>query len=117
MSKFKTKRAYEPPGPDDGVRILVDRIWPRGLSKDKLRIDYWAKDIAPSTSLRKWYKHDPEKWDEFKQRYFDELNSNLSAVDTLMNQIEVEVVTLVYASKEKKLNNANALIDYLKTHS
>ena len=66
------KRAYEPPGPDDGLRVLVDRLWPRGVSKDTARIDWWFKDIAPSSSLRKWFGHDPLKWDEFRKRYFQE---------------------------------------------
>lgn len=82
--KIKVKRAYEPAAEDDGARILVDRFWPCGISKEELRIDYWAKDVAPSNELRKWYGHDPEKWEEFRERYFAELRANPDGVRELI---------------------------------
>ena len=111
---IKIKRVYESVAKSDGTRILVDRLWPRGLSKEKAKIDYWAKDIAPSNELRKWYQHDPEKWGEFKKRYFIELNSNKAAMEQLLSQISNNT-TFVYSSKETKLNNAHALKEYLST--
>ena len=114
MTTFNTKRVYEIANADDGIRILVDRLWPRGLSKEKLDIDYWAKDVAPSHELRKWYQHDHDKWLEFKQRYFEELNNNDIAVNALKDQIKALNVTFLYASKEQVFNNAHALIEYLE---
>jgi uncharacterized protein YeaO (DUF488 family) len=81
--KIKLKRAYDKPAESDGYRILVDRIWPRGVSKEDLGIDVWLKEIAPSTSLRKWFGHDPEKWNEFKKRYFEELKQNKDLTDKI----------------------------------
>lgn len=112
---IKLKSAYEPAAEDDGLRILVDRLWPRGISKERLGAEYWAKDIAPSNELRKWYAHDPEKWDEFRERYAAELDANPDGVQVLRSHLKAPVVTFVYSSKEHHLNNAVALRDYLKT--
>ena len=107
---IKVKRVYDPIEKDDGVRILVDRIWPRGIKKDK--IDIWLKDIAPSNELRKWHNHDLNKWEEFKRRYFDELDKN-SKINELLQLIgKNENITLLYASKSP-YNNAIALKEYI----
>lgn len=112
--KFTVKRVYNNPAKKDGLRILVDRLWPRGLSKEKARIDYWPKDIAPSNELRKWYGHDPDKWKEFRQRYFRELDENAGAVSELLETIGNKPATLVFGSKEVEFNNAVALKEYLE---
>jgi len=111
---IQTKRIYERPGKADGVRILVDRIWPRGVSKEKANIAYWAKDIAPSNELRKWYRHDHEKWDEFRNRYFEELDQNTDGIKELLKHFRGETVTFVFSSKELNLNNAAALKAYIE---
>ena len=108
------KRAYEPPGPEDGFRVLVDRLWPRGVSKDAARIDWWFKEIAPSPSLRKWFGHDPLKWDEFRKRYFQELDQNPEAVGQLVEHLHRGPVTLVYGAKDKAHSHALALKTYLE---
>ena len=101
----------------DGLRILVDKLWPRGLSKDKANIQFWAKNVAPSNEIRKWYNHDPVKWEEFKERYFSELNSNSEAIKELKNYIQTEsVVTFLFSTKELKLNNAVALKEYVERY-
>ncbi len=110
-----TKRIYDEPGPSDGRRILIDRLWPRGISKEAAHIDFWAKMVAPSKELRRWYRHDPAKWDEFRDRYFAELDSNLEAVAELRAQLGPRPATLVFSSKEENLNNATALREYLAT--
>ncbi len=107
--KIKIKRVYEKPGKEDGKRILVDRLWPRGLTKEKAGIDLWLKEIAPSTELRKWFGHDPEKWKEFKKRYSDELNKNEEQVSLLKEQLKKGSVTLVYGAKDKEYNEAIVL--------
>jgi len=112
-----TKRVYERPDPADGRRILVDRLWPRGLSKALARVDYWAKDAAPSTRLRQWYKHDPAKWDEFRSRYFAELDAQPAVLADLCAHLPKGRVTLLYSSKEERLNNATALQEYLNGRS
>ena len=111
---IKVKRAYEPVAAGDGSRILVDRLWPRGITKVKLEIVYWAKSVSPSNELRKWYGHDPEKWDEFRKRYFRELDANAEGVQELMEHLKPGAVTLLYSSKEHEINNAVALRDYLQ---
>lgn len=108
------KRVYEQPSPDDGVRILVDRLWPRGLSKEKARVDLWAREIAPSDGLRKWYGHEPEKWDEFRRRYFAELEGADEALETVLERVREGTVTFVYSSRETELNNAAALREYVE---
>jgi len=110
---IKTKRAYDPASADDGKRILVDRLWPRGLTKEKARIDEWLKDIAPSTELRKWYSHDPDKWEEFKKRYKNEIKDKKIILDELKAESRKKTITLVFSSREPELNNAAALKEFL----
>lgn len=112
--RIQTKRVYEPARESDGRRILVDRLWPRGLSKAAARIDYWAKAIAPSTKLRQWYGHDPAKWKEFRRRYFAELEANPEGIDELRRELRKGAVTFLYSSREERLNNATALQEYLQ---
>jgi uncharacterized protein YeaO (DUF488 family) len=112
--KLRTKRVYDPPKTEDGRRILVDRLWARGLSKETARIDFWAKAVAPSTTLRKWYGHDPDKWNEFRRRYFAELDANAAGVAELRAHLGKGTVTLLFSSKEARLNNASALREYLE---
>ena len=112
MASIKIKRAYEPPSLKDGVRILVDRLWPRGLRKDAASLDLWSKDIAPTTSLRKWFDHRADRFSEFKQRYRDELKSN-PAVAELLRQIGRRNATLVYAAHDPAVNHAVVLADFL----
>jgi len=109
----RTKRVYDPPARSDGRRILVDRLWPRGLTKGKAGVDFWARAIAPSNELRKWYQHTPEKWPEFRRRYFAELDANPAGVAELRAQLGTGPVTLLFGSKETQLNNAAALVEYL----
>ena len=113
---IKTKRIYEEPNAKDRFRILVDRLWPRGVSKENADIDLWLKEIAPSDKLRKWFSHDPLKWKEFKKKYNDELKNKLELLDKI-HRIEKEekVITLVYATKDEKYNNAIALRSFLTT--
>lgn len=111
--RVRTKRIYDSPEPSDGQRILVDRLWPRGLSKVSAQIDYWARALAPSTRLRQWYRHDPVKWKEFRRRYFAELDANPAAVADLRSHLGKGTVTFLYSSKEERLNNATALREYL----
>jgi uncharacterized protein YeaO (DUF488 family) len=113
-TKIGIKRVYDEPAPGDGKRILVDRLWPRGLTKEKAKIDYWAKDISPSNELRKWYGHEPAKWDEFKKRYFAELGKNSLAVEALIEAMGKGPVSFVYSSTERTINNAEALKLYLE---
>jgi uncharacterized protein YeaO (DUF488 family) len=111
------KRAYEKPSPQDGKRILVERLWPRGLRKEEANIDQWPKEIAPSTELRKWYSHDPNKWSEFKRRYWLELETKKDAIKQLSIEAKKGNVTFVFGSKEEKLNNAVALKEYIEFYS
>jgi len=108
------KRVYDKPEAGDGRRVLVDRLWPRGLSKQAARIDLWAKSISPSNELRRWYGHDPDKWNEFRARYFQELEANPKDVEELREMISGRKVTFLFGSKEERLNNAVALKDYLE---
>jgi uncharacterized protein YeaO (DUF488 family) len=103
------KRIYEPPAKQDGYRILVDRLWPRGLTKQKAAIDLWLKEIAPSTELRKWFGHDPGKWEEFQQKYLKELKENKEAVAVLKDHLKKETVTLLYAAKDEEHNEARVI--------
>lgn len=107
------KRVYEKPGKEDGKRILVDRLWPRGLTKERASIDLWLKEIAPSTELRKWFGHDPEKWKEFQKRYHLELKNNESQVSLLREQLKKGTVTLVYGAKDEEHNEALVLTEWL----
>lgn len=110
---MKIKRVYEKPEPEDGTRILVDRLWPRGLTKEKAQIDIWLKNIAPTTELRKWFGHDPEKWEEFKKRYLTELKNNDEQVSILKDEIKKGPVTLIYGAKDEEHNEALFLKNYL----
>jgi uncharacterized protein YeaO (DUF488 family) len=112
MASIKIKRAYEPPSPKDGRRILVDRLWPRGLRKDAASLDLWSKDIAPTTSLRTWFDHRGDRFSEFKQRYRDELKSN-PAVTEVLRQIGRRNATLVYAAHDPAVNHAVVLAEFL----
>lgn len=108
------ERIYRNPKGDGSFRILIDRLWPRGLSKDKVKIDLWQKDIAPSDSLRKWFGHDEKKWNEFKRRYFKELDKNSDSVNVILNKTKEGSITLLYGAKEERFNNAVALKEYLE---
>jgi uncharacterized protein YeaO (DUF488 family) len=112
---IRIKRVYEPAEPKDGTRILVDRLWPRGIGTKELRLDSWYKGVAPSSQLRKWFSHDPTRWDEFRRRYFAELDSNLSAWSSLADLARSGNVTLLYSAKDEEHNNAEALRDYLES--
>ena len=110
----RLKRVYEAPSPRDGARVLVDRLWPRGLSKAKAKIDRWMKEIAPSDGLRKWFGHDPAKWGEFRKRYRAELKSNRERVDELARFARRGSVTLLYAAHDEEHNNAAVLLEFLR---
>jgi uncharacterized protein YeaO (DUF488 family) len=110
---FQLKRAYEPASPGDGCRVLVERLWPRGVSKSRAAIDAWLKEIAPSTELRKWYGHDPARWNEFRRRYWEELRSRAEAVDELREKERAGKVTLVYATHDQEHSGAQALVEFL----
>ena len=112
---IRVKRVYEEPEEADGRRILVDRLWARGLSKEKAKVDLWVKEIAPSTELRRWYGHDPKKWAEFKGRYAAELEANPDQVDKILQEVQTGSVTFLYSSKEERLNNAVALKEYIES--
>ena len=111
----KLKRVYLKPEKSDGCRVLVDRLWPRGLTKSKAKVDHWLRDIAPSNELRKWYGHDPKRWPEFKRRYRAELKGEKDAVKDLRVLLrQHRSLTFLFSSKEEKLNNATALKAYLR---
>jgi len=112
--RIRVKRVYEPATPSDGYRVLVDRIWPRGLSKAKARVDLWLKEMAPSTELRKWFKHDPAKWAGFQTKYRRELRAHQAALSPLRERAKSEVVTLVFGARDEEHNNAVALKQYLE---
>jgi len=111
---INVKRVYDPPSRKDGKRILVDRLWPRGLRKEDARIVAWVREVSPSTELRLWYGHDPAKWGEFKTRYFAELRGEQEAVESILSAARRDTVTLLYSSKEERYNNAVALKGYLE---
>lgn len=113
---IKVKRVYEPPDRRDGLRVLVDRLWPRGLSKDAAAVDRWMKRIAPSAALRKWFAHDPAKWEAFCARYTGELDRKPGEVAALRAWARTRTVTLVYGAKDTLHNNAVALKRYLDSH-
>ena len=112
MKSIKIKRVYEAPDPSDGKRILIDRLWPRGLTKEKADVDLWLKEIAPSTELRKWFGHDPEKWEEFKKKYRAELRENNGQVQLLKDEMDKGDVTLVYGAKDEEHNDAVVIQEY-----
>ncbi len=110
------KRAYDPAEPSDGARFLIERLWPRGIKKTSLPIEAWLKEAGPSTELRKWFSHDPAKWDEFRQRYFEELRANPDAWKPILQAARRGTVTLIYSSHDTEHNNAVALQDFLNRH-
>jgi len=111
---IQVKRAYEPAGKSDGARLLVDRVWPRGRKKEQLQLVAWSKEVAPSTELRKWFQHDRAKWDEFRKRYFRELEKNPNAWQPLLTRAKRERITLVYSAHDPEHNNAVALKEFLE---
>lgn len=110
---IKLKRIYEEQARGDGKRVLVDRLWPRGVSKEKADLDLWLKEIAPSTELRKWFNHDPKKWAEFKKRYTQELKANKEAVSEIKKITSAKNVTLLYGAKDQEHNEAVVLKEFL----
>jgi len=117
LDLIKVKRVYDEPAESDGFRVLVDRLWPSGLSKDKARVDLWLRDIALSNELRKCFAHDPKKWDEFKRRYFEELNDKKKLIESILNKARKGVVSLLYGIKEDRFNNAIALGEYIENRT
>lgn len=107
--KINIKRVYEKPDKKDGMRILVDRLWPRGLTKEKAEVDLWLKEIAPSAELRKWFGHDPAKWEDFQKQYKQELKKNHEQVLLLKKQLKKGIVTLLYGAKDQEHNEALVL--------
>jgi uncharacterized protein YeaO (DUF488 family) len=114
---IRIRRAYQPPQRGDGYRVLVDRIWPRGASKDDLELDEWRKEIAPSTRLRKWFGHDPKRWTGFQERYFAELEQKQDAVRELVKRARQGRITLVYGARDPDHNQAVALSVYLRARA
>jgi uncharacterized protein YeaO (DUF488 family) len=112
---IRLRRVYEPADENDGTQVLVDRLWPRGIGKEQLKIYSWNKDAAPSTQLRKWFNHDPAKWDEFRKRYFAELDNNSVAWRPIIDLARSGNVTLLYSAKDEEHNNARVLRDYLES--
>lgn len=112
---IRLRRVYEKPSPDDGVRFLVERLWPRGIRKEDLPMDAWAKEAGPSTELRKWFAHDPAKWDEFRRRYAAELDTRPEAWEPVLEAAAAGTVTLLYSSHDAEHNNAVALQHYLES--
>jgi uncharacterized protein YeaO (DUF488 family) len=112
--QIRLKRVYEEPGSRDGCRVLVDRLWPRGLNKESAKIDLWLKEIAPSAELRKWFGHDPAKWEEFRKRYFAELDEREEILEELWSKAGDGRMTLVYGARDEEHNNAVALKQFLE---
>lgn len=110
---IQTKRIYDEPEKKDGFRILVDRLWPRGLSKDRAHLDLWLREVAPSDALRKWFGHDQARWDEFKRRYFKELADKKEAIESIALKASQGSVTLLYGAKDEECNNAVALQEFI----
>ena len=111
---IRLKRAYEQPSPKDGQRILVERLWPRGLTKVRAALDLWVKDLAPSPELRKWFARDPAKWEQFQQRYWKELKEKQEPVELLRRKAKIGTVTLIYAARDDEHNGALALKKFLE---
>ncbi|HEY3421481.1 MAG TPA: DUF488 domain-containing protein [Methanomassiliicoccales archaeon] len=107
------KRVYEPSSPDDGTRVLVDRLWPRGVSKSKAAVDVWLKEVAPSPDLRKWFSHEDAKWDEFRERYWKELEANPANVQKLKDMADKGKITLIFSTRDEVRNSAAILRDFL----
>jgi uncharacterized protein YeaO (DUF488 family) len=119
MKKIHLKRVYETASKEDGIRILVDRLWPRGMKKEEMKFDAWLKDVSPSPALRTWYSHDPAKWEEFQKRYTAELQENPAAWQPIVKALETGPVTLLYAAHDTEHSHALCLKNYLdsKIHS
>ena len=114
MGILKIKRIYDEPVKDDGVRIFVDRLWARGVTKERAKLDYWLKDIAPSSDLRKWFNHEPEKFEEFAKKYREELMYDKEDVEKIKTLLKTQNVTLIYAAKSPTINHARVLKDYIE---
>jgi len=112
--EIRLKRIYDPPDPNDGARVLVDRLWPRGARKDEAKLTLWLREIAPSPELRRWFGHDPARFEDFARRYRAELNSNTEPIGRIDNLLKHGPVTLLYAAHDKERNNAHVLADYLR---
>jgi len=112
---IQLKRAYDPPAKEDGIRILVERLWPRGISKDRAQIDLWLKDVAPSPELRTWYSHDVAKWEQFRRRYYEELTSKQDLISVLKQKDKAGMVTFVFAARDEEHNSALALKEYIES--
>jgi uncharacterized protein YeaO (DUF488 family) len=112
---IQLKRIYDDPTPDDGDRVLVDRLWPRGISKEDARLDEWCKELAPSDELRNWFDHDPDKWQEFQSRYREELDRQRNRCHKLLDSCDKDTLTLLYAAKDEQHNNAVVLRDFLES--
>jgi uncharacterized protein YeaO (DUF488 family) len=110
---LRLKRVYEPAARDDGTRVLIDRLWPRGLSKEKAAVDHWMKDIAPSAELRKWFGHDPDRWPEFRRRYMGELREKTALVDQIRDLARKHTVTLLFGAHDEEHNDAVVLHEVL----
>lgn len=117
MADIRTKRVYEPASPHDGLRVLVDRVWPRGMTKEQTQADLWLKDVAPSTDLRKWFGHDRSRWQGFRQRYFSELDARPEVVARLLDEAEKGRLTLLFSARDTEFNQAVALREYLLSRS
>jgi uncharacterized protein YeaO (DUF488 family) len=115
--EIRVKRAYEPASDDDGYRVLVERLWPRGVTRERARLDEWAREISPSPELRKWYAHDPALFEEFKHRYLDELASHEQKVEELKERAERGRLTLVYAARDEQRNSAVVLAEVLHSRA
>ena len=114
MEGIQIRRVYDPPSPEDGARLLVDRLWPRGVKKQELRLAGWLKELAPSDSLRKWFAHDPAKWEEFQRRYFAQLEENPMGWQPILQAAREGRVTLLFSAKDTEHNNAVALKKFLE---
>jgi uncharacterized protein YeaO (DUF488 family) len=114
VDDIKIKRIYEPATVEDGYRILVDRLWPRGVSRDAAKLDLWLREVAPSTELRQWFNHDPEKWEAFVTRYRAELDNNQESIDVLMCVTQRQTTTLLYSARDTEHNQAVVLQPYLR---
>ena len=114
---IQTKRVYEAREPGDGTRFLVERLWPRGITKESLADAAWLRDVAPSAELRRWFGHDPAKWEEFRRRYFAELDEHPSAWQPILEAARQGNVTLLYSARDTEHNNARALVEYVEVHA
>lgn len=112
--KINIKRAYDGYSKNDGYRILVDRLWPRGIKKVDLKFDFWAKEIAPTSELRKWFSHDPKKWQEFKKKYYEQLDGNKELIQKLISDSESNIITLLYSAKDTERNQAVVIREYIE---